>query len=210
MISRETYIQRMGEAILLTNSNLKRPAQDLIYDRICKSYTNADFLNAIEEVSESDTFKISYPVLVKRLNHHRAVRHEMEAKEAQEKELEEAKKFWDNDGPTEECVTRRCGSCDKHRCGTMAKASVAGMEAMFKGEISLKDLLAKLADDFPGAGFEGPVDLQEWKAWKAQRSGKKTGKLSLASDDDFIPELEVHDDDVQGTLNLDRPPAGHA
>jgi len=216
MISQELYLKKIGEAILLTGSNMKQSAQNLIYDRICKNYTNADFISAIEDVTESDTLKLSYPLLVRRLNYHRMVRREEEEEKANAKEEEEAKQFWNTEGITDDCTSRKCFSCDRRRCDTMARASIDGMAAMFRGEISLVDLLDKLSKEFPGAGFEGPADITEWKEWKARRSGKhgqtQGGRLALVPppEDDFIPELEVPDNAFQGTFNMDQQPGGNA
>lgn len=213
MISQELFLKKIGEAILLTGSNMKQSAQNLIYDRIAKNYTNIDFVNAIEDVTESDTLKLSYPLLVRRLNYHRTVRREEEAEKANAKEEEEAKRFWNTEGLTDDCTSRKCFSCDRRRCDTMAKASIDGMASMFRGEISLVDLLGKLSKEFPGAGFEGPANMVDWKEWKARQKGQtRGGGLALVPppEDDFIPEMELPHDAYQGTLNMDHQPGGDA
>ncbi len=223
MISQELYLRKMGEAILLTGSNLKKPAQDLIYDRICKNYTNDDLVKVMEDVTESDTLKLSYPLLVRRLNYHRMIRREQEEEKAKAQDLEEVKKFWSMEGLEDDCLVRKCYSCSRRRCDTMARACIAGMDAMIKGEIALKDLLGKLAKDFPGAGFDGPVTIDEYKKSLRRRAagaGKSPGPtggggLSLVPppDPDFPhepEELELPHDAYQGTLSMDRPTGGDA
>ena len=188
MIRKELYDDKMRKAFLFVGQRVTNEAANVIYDEIKDGYQDRDFINAIEDVMQSDSYKITGPTLVRRLNLHKSERIEREHNERKEEERQAIIRVWDESGFDEICQNHKCGSCDKTRCDEMARATIAHIKDIlfFEPDITLsteeqieqkkvyrmarREVLIK---DFPGAGFEKEFPRQDYISL-AESQGKKS------------------------------------
>jgi hypothetical protein len=176
----------------------------VIYDEIKDGYQDRDFINAIEDVMSSDSYKITGPSLQRRLNLHKTERIEREHNAKKEQERQEIIKLWDNNSFPDICQNHKCGSCDRVRCDEIARATISYIKEIlfFEPEagLSIEEQIEqkrvyreakkeRLIRDFPGIGFEKSFPRQDYVANVTMaKTWKEKPKHRADIDDDFVEE----------------------
>jgi hypothetical protein len=204
MISKVLYDERMRKAFLFVGQRVTNEAVNIIYDEIKDGYTNRDFEQAIEDIMASDSYKITGPTIVRRLNLHRSDRFDREYAASKEKERQESIKIWNEGGFNDICQNHRCGSCDKVRCDEIARATISYMKDILAFEpditLSAKEQIEqkrvyrevkkeKLIRDFPGAGVEKSYPRKTEISLDELQGRTTTRRYAVADiDDEFVKE----------------------
>ena len=206
MIRKELYDDKMRRAFLFVGQRVTNEAVNVIYDEIKDGYQDRDFINAIEDVMSSDSYKITGPSLQRRLNLHKTERIEREHNAKKEQERQEIMRLWDNNSFPDICQNHKCGSCDRVRCDEIAKATIAYVKEILFFEpdagLSIEEQIEqkrvyreakkeKLKRDFPGIGFEKSFPRQDYvtrNAGPVMKTWKEKPKHRADIDDDFVEE----------------------
>lgn len=183
MITQEFFKKNIADALLLLGSTLKPAAVDVMYDRVKYDFIQDDLRKAIDDIMSPDreAHKLTYPILLKALYRKRSIRYELENEERKAKYADEAKVFWVGEYDAT-CKTRNCQNCPKvaGRCDTIAKNTMDAIKIMLAREWRpnnpderladyyrtiraeqreyCKGILDELNRQFPGAGFDRPIE----------------------------------------------------
>lgn len=174
MIDREHYDVKCQELLNLLGLDTKgaKSMFRAIYDRVAHNYSNSDLDSAVEDLLSSDlSGKVTFPMVLRRLNTARARRYEQQAQERAARDRNDTQSLWDRhtrDGRMEVCHTRECSVCTRHYCDTKFVAVMSALKriASFEPEAAnyaeLKEkkreyaaiIHQTLIEQFPGGGFD--------------------------------------------------------
>lgn len=226
-MNKELYKNKVKDFCNLMNvSDLStKPTAQAIYDKINGRFTDDDMVRSFDEMMEAEVIKLTYPILMRYLKKYKDIRvtaqlqrdklkahHETEVALTRP-EIQELirtvfeKKGWRDDGEEHLTANATVVMPDGKVLPVWIDMTDPNMQIgkaitivhVQRGEQTVRTQRIKLK-----------MVRHRILTKRSEPSGMRSMFVPPPTDDDFIPELEVPDDVVQGTLGLDGRPTGHA
>ena len=135
MIDRDTFFDKMREALIILNRNVRQEMPELAYSRLADQFETEDFLFAIEDCIEEGN--VSYANLLKYLRKHQNARIERYAAERKKQEREELAAHLK--GKTN--CDKRCSVCTNTVCDYAASIYLKGIQAILSGRMKTNEVM---------------------------------------------------------------------
>lgn len=196
MIELEYLVEKLRVLKTLMQAQITKEFAQEAHARI-KYFDTSDLDRAIEKMLNTpEHSRVTFPSLLKCLNEARAIRHDRESQQRQERDRKADMMFWDRhrELASEPCTARNCGSCPPDNflyCNDMAVATCRTIRKKFNSENAFWSISARLANEFPGAGFDTVRPTGKWVIVK------KDGTMVSASGPPEIDETKQELDDWQ-------------
>lgn len=229
-MNKELYKNKVRDFCNLMNVNdlSNKPTAMAIFDRINGRFTDDDVVRSFDEMMEAEVIKLTYPILMRYLRKYKEVRVGAELQRRKLREKNEVKDVMMTHAEIAELVE---AVINKKPTSLQVPDFIKSNATIWTKDGKALSAYVDLNDPNmePGKGITVVYEQHGDQMVRAMhiRLGMvrhrilttrtdgppaRRGPQSMFApppEDDFIPELEVTDDDVQGTLGLDGPAGDH-
>jgi len=230
-VNKELYKNKVRDFCNLMNVNdlSNKPTAMAIFDRINGRFTDDDMVRSFDEMMEAEVIKLTYPILMRYLRKYKETRVGAELQRRKLREKNEVKDIMMTHAEIAELVDAvinkkptsvqvpdfiKANATIWTKEGKALSAYIDPNDTNLEPGKAITIVYEQHGDQMVRAMHIRPSMVRH-RILTPRMDGPpaRRGPQSMFEppppEDDFIPELEVTDEDVQGTLGLDGPAGSH-